>query len=111
MFHNRRLIPDGLQINHDNGIKTDNVISNFVLLTNQKNVQHAFDTGLAKRTEAANIKAVMNNPRAVFTSEEVSKYRELYSRNGINAGILAQLKGCSIKTALDMLNMKTYTHV
>lgn len=39
---------ESLQVNHINGIKDDNRLSNFEMVTNAQNVQHGFDLGLSK---------------------------------------------------------------
>ena len=39
-------IPDGLQINHINGVKTDNRICNLELVTCKQNIEHSIRTGL-----------------------------------------------------------------
>lgn len=41
-------IPDGLQINHENLIKTDNRLANLELVTGHQNIQHSYDNGRTK---------------------------------------------------------------
>jgi hypothetical protein len=40
------IVPEGLEVNHINGIKTDNRIENLEYVTRQMNIQHSFRTGL-----------------------------------------------------------------
>jgi len=40
-------IPDGMQINHINGIKHDNRIDNLEVVTQSENTKHAYRIGLA----------------------------------------------------------------
>ena len=50
-------IPKGLEINHKNGIKTDNRISNLELVTHIENLRHAYVTGLSDGNGEANSNA------------------------------------------------------
>lgn len=47
-FHDR-LVPEGLEINHKDGCRTRNSISNLEAITPSKNVQHAWDSGLTSK--------------------------------------------------------------
>lgn len=40
-------IPEGMQINHKNGVKSDNRLANLELVTPSANTKHAYDMGLA----------------------------------------------------------------
>lgn len=39
-------IPDGYEVNHINGVKSDNRIANLELVTHAENIRHAYRTGL-----------------------------------------------------------------
>jgi hypothetical protein len=41
--------PDGLEINHKNGIKLDNRAENLEYTTRSANMKHAYDSGLRRR--------------------------------------------------------------
>jgi hypothetical protein len=47
-------IPKGLEINHINGIKTDNRIANLELVTPSENMKHAYRIGLKSAKGAKN---------------------------------------------------------
>lgn len=44
--HARGPIPDDREINHRNGVKTDNRIANLELVTHRRNIEHAYEYGL-----------------------------------------------------------------
>lgn len=59
-------IADGLQVNHINGIKTDNRIANLEVVTASGNMQHAFRTGLNTGRPGA------THPMARLTAADVA---------------------------------------
>ena len=62
-------VPDGMEINHINGVKTDNSPSNLEYVTHSQNIKHAFDTGLATPARGE------LNGMAKLTDEEVAEIR------------------------------------
>lgn len=51
-------IPDGMQINHINGIKSDNRIANLELVTPSENARHAYAIGLKRADGEFNGRAI-----------------------------------------------------
>ncbi|MEP7114433.1 MAG: HNH endonuclease [Ilumatobacteraceae bacterium] len=71
-------IPDEMQINHLNGVKTDNRIANLELVSCGDNHRHAFRTGLRKvvvphKLSAADVLAVRRGRELGLTSPELAE--------------------------------------
>jgi hypothetical protein len=72
-------IPKGLQINHINGLKTDNRLKNLELVTPKENMEHAFKIGLAKPVRhKLNIEQVREIRLLSFTLSAI-KISKLYN--------------------------------
>lgn len=67
---------DRLEVNHKNGIKTDNNILNLEWCTRSENCQHSFDTGLQKPKRGE------LNGMAKLTKDQVEHLRNLKSTRG-----------------------------
>lgn len=63
-----------LQINHINGVKTDNRITNLEYVTASENVRHAFRMGLINRPKT---KRIFTKKRAKLDWEKVGEIRSL----------------------------------
>lgn len=70
--------PEGMEVNHKNGVKTDNSVGNLEYVTRSQNVQHAFDTGLRFGWKAD------AHPYAKLTSEKVSMIRCEYFKVAVD---------------------------
>jgi hypothetical protein len=72
--------PEGLEVNHKNGDKTDNRVENLEYVTHKQNVQHSFDNGFEKPLRGE------DNPTSKLTNKDVLEIRE-YVKNKREQGV------------------------
>lgn len=94
------------QINHIDGNKLNNYVSNLEWVTSQENMRHAFDTGLAYSKKGE------DNSCAKLTSEQVRYIRESYIPGDKEFGCrsLANKFNVSHSRISDIVNNKTYKY-
>jgi hypothetical protein len=63
--------PEGKEVNHKNGIKSDNRASNLEYVVHSRNVQHAYDIGLRKRIGG-------EHGKHTLTEKDVRRVRRRY---------------------------------
>ncbi len=92
------------QVNHINGIKTDNYVENLEWCTPKENSQHAFNTKLAKGI------AGQDNYRAKLTNEQAKKIRKECIPNDKEHGqnALARKYGVSPTVIHFIIHNKSY---
>lgn len=91
------------QVNHIDGNPTNNEISNLEWCTNQENIQHAFDNGLATNEGES-------NPRAILNEEEVLEVRDRFSR-GESLDVLIEDFGLTHSGITSIIKRRTWKHV
>lgn len=97
-------IPAGQQVNHKNGIKTDNRLANLEYVTASENVQHGYDTGLhiANRGEQLTW--------AKLKEADIRPIRRLY-KFGVSAEELAARYGVSSYAIKAVVYRRNWKHV
>jgi len=96
--------PEGLEVNHRNGIKTDNRPANLEYLTPSANCIHAIETGLAPAREGE------GNGQARLTESQVEEIRQLYA-SGVTQKALAQAFGVGKANVSMICGRKSWRHL
>ena len=98
-------IPEGLQVNHKDGNKSNNKLSNLELVTYKENAEHAVNNGLYITGEA--------HHKTKLTYVQVKEIRSKYIKNkkGYNTISLAKEYGVCRSTMWSVVNNVTWKDV
>lgn len=95
--------PKDFQINHINGVKSDNRFENLEYCTASYNRQHAFDNGLSPKGE--------QHCWSKLTVSDVIEIKRLYALGGITHKEISAIYGVSRATISYILRGESWKHV
>jgi hypothetical protein len=105
-----------LQINHKDGNKRNNKLSNLEITDNSGNVTHAFKIGLNKvsdyqRKVSSERLSSENNPNSVFYNGEISALRKQFLDGLITINEICKNYNISRRSVRNMLSGITYSNI
>lgn len=111
-FYTHRLVANAFlpkvefkdQVNHKNGVKTNNYVDNLEWCNNSENMKHSFLIGINKR------KVGEANNFSKLTEEQVILIRDRYKTES-NYSKIAKLYGVTVTTIRDIVLRKTWKHL
>ena len=95
--------PNGFEINHIDGIKTNNHIDNLEYCTSSEKTQHAYDTGLQPSGK--------KHYKSKFTDSQVLEIRERHKSGRISQTKLAREYEVSPTTIHKIVKRKAWKHL
>lgn len=95
------------QINHIDGNKTNNNITNLEWVTPAENMKHAWDTGLINSDHTVGSK----HANAKLTEAQVIEMRELYATGNYKRKELCDKYNIKLSTFKDIVSRRSWQHV
>jgi len=95
--------PDGLDVNHIDGNKKNNAVSNLEYCSRSENNFHACRIGLRKTGE--------NHPWAKLSADQVKEIRLLNKEQGLGCRKLSKIYGVAKETIISILNNSNWKNL
>lgn len=98
--------PEGMHINHKDGVKTNNNVGNLEYLTPRENMEHARD-----ELGIPILQAGERHPLSKLTEKQVLEIRSKYPKGNITFRQLAEKYGVSVATISAVVHRYNWNHI
>lgn len=93
------------QVNHIDGVKTNNNLSNLEWVNNSENIRHAYKKGLINTAKGE------RHAQSKLTKEQVLEIRKIYSKGGLTQKQVGEKFGIDQTHISDIVNKKSWSHI